>query len=270
MSSALERAFQALELLSTRPSGCPLSTLASELDIPLSASHRLLAELIKCGYVRQNPQDGQYVLTIKLVSVGLSFLSASGIVDVAQPLLDNLASVSGDLVRLAVVDGEDLTFVAKAQGATRGLRYDPDMGQDARFSCSASGWAWLSTLSDEQALELVARQGFGSREEFGPNAPTTVAELLERLQQTRARGFAVTVETFTQGMTAMAAPVRRGSQQAIGCISVAGPAFRFTEERMLAMGEELMRVAAELAAISGSSPLFYAPPRDARHVIVST
>ncbi|RYH16182.1 MAG: MarR family transcriptional regulator, partial [Alcaligenaceae bacterium] len=128
MSGVLERGFQVLERLAAHPDGCALSSLASELKIPLSATHRLLAELIRLGYVRQSALDGQYVLTIKLVSMGLSFLSSSGIVDIAQPLLDELALASGELVRLAVVDGDDLIFVAKSQGATKGLRYDPDMG----------------------------------------------------------------------------------------------------------------------------------------------
>ncbi len=115
--------------------------------MPLSATHRLLTELIRCGYVRQDQSHGDYMLTIKLVSLGLSFLSNSGIVDVAQPLLDRLAAESGELVRLAVVDGDELTFVAKAQGATRGLRYDPDMGLSVNLSCSSAGHAWLSTMT---------------------------------------------------------------------------------------------------------------------------
>src|SRR4030095_12342068 len=131
------------------------SSIATEAALPLSATHRLLTELARCGYVRQARNQGDYVLTIKLVSLGLGFLSASGMVDVAQPSLDRLAEEAHELVRLAIVAGSDLVFVAKAQGATRGLRYDPDMGLSVPLSCSAAGHAWLSTMSDEQALELV-------------------------------------------------------------------------------------------------------------------
>ncbi|ROR23105.1 IclR family transcriptional regulator [Comamonas sp. BIGb0124] len=256
MSSALERAFQALELLSTRPSGCPLSTLASELDIPLSASHRLLAELIKCGYVRQNPQDGQYVLTIKLVSVGLSFLSASGIVDVAQPLLDNLASVSGDLVRLAVVDGEDLTFVAKAQGATRGLRYDPDMGLSVALSCSAAGIAWLSTMSDDEAMTLVAKKGLGKPEDFGPKAPTSIKGVMALVKASRQQGFSMIVDVFGPGMSSMAAPVLDFQGRAIGVVTIAGPSVRLNAARMEALGPALLEAAQEVSRASTASSLF--------------
>src|SRR4029079_14424879 len=150
----------------------------AETGLPLSATHRLLAELARCGYVRQARDQGDYVLTIKLVSLGLGFLSPSALVDVAQPSLDRLAEEARELVRLAIVDGSELVFVAKAQGSTRGLRYDPDMGLSVPLSCSAAGHAWLSTMSDEDALAMVAKQGFANPDTHGPNAPPTVQALL--------------------------------------------------------------------------------------------
>ena len=256
MSAILDRSFKVLEHLATHARGSTLSALASALDMPLSATHRLLSELIRCGYVRQDQSHGEYVLTIKLVSLGLSFLSSSGIVDVAQPLLDRLAAQSGELVRLAVIDGDALTFVAKAQGATRGLRYDPDMGLSVTLSCSAAGHAWLSTLSDEQALERVAKQGFGQPENFGPKAPTTMKALLAYLRSARKRGFSMISEVFAPAMTAMAAPVRSGNGVAIGVITIAGPLVRLTEERMLALGPALLDTAEAVARASGASAMF--------------
>src|SRR5262249_2290828 len=131
MNGILERTLAILEFLAVKPEGAPLATLADAIGIPRSAAHRLLAELMRCGYVRQTRSHGDYVLPTKLVSLGLSYLSRTGIVDVAQPLLDRLAEASGELVRLSVVDGDRLTWVARAQGARSGLRYDPDMGMDA-------------------------------------------------------------------------------------------------------------------------------------------
>src|SRR5690606_14864027 len=94
-------------------------------------------------------------------------------------------------VRLSLVDDDRLTFIAKAQGARQqGVRYDPDMGADVWLSCSASGHAWLHTLSDERALELVSRQGFGQPRDFGPNAPTTVKALLGCLHAAGSRAHA--------------------------------------------------------------------------------
>jgi len=259
MTLALDRGLALLERLCGQPEGMPLTTLAAELDIPPSACHRLLSELQRRGYVRQMRSQGDYILTAKLASLGLGFLSSSGIVDIAQPLLDRLADESGELVRLSIVDGDRLTWVAKAQGSRKGLRYDPDMGMDARLSCTASGHAWLLTLSDERALELVSRQGFGAPKDYGPKAPATVKALLGLLNAGRARGFAMIDEVFAPGMSAMAAPVMRGGT-AIGVISIAGPRLRLTPARMQALAPRLKAATAELGPISRASTLFGRPP----------
>ncbi|MBX3604702.1 MAG: IclR family transcriptional regulator [Piscinibacter sp.] len=259
MTLALDRGLALLERLCGQPDGMPLTLLADELDIPHSACHRLLAELQRRGYVRQLRSQGDYKLTAKLASLGLGFLSSSGIVDIAEPLLERLAAESGELVRLSIVDGDRLTWVAKAQGVRKGLRYDPDMGMDARLSCTASGHAWLFTLSDERALELVTRQGFGSPKEYGPRAPTTVKALLGYLNAARVRGYALIDEVFAPGMTAMAAPVTRAGE-AIGVISIAGPRQRLSAARMRELAPILLNATAELGPISRASTLFGRPP----------
>ena len=261
MSVALDRGLLILEHLAGQAEGVPLALLADELDIPRSACHRLLAELQRRGYVRQARSHGDYLLTTKVVSLGLGFLSSSGLVDIAQPLLDRLAGHSGELVRLAIVDDDRLTWVAKAQGVRKGLRYDPDMGMDARLSCTASGHAWLLTMSDERALALVSQQGFGAPKDYGPKAPTTIKSLLGFLHAARTRGVAMIDEVFAPGMSAMAAPVlRRGQTEAIGVISIAGPRMRLTMARMHALTPDLLATAAEVAATSGASNLFGRPP----------
>ncbi|MEJ7928722.1 IclR family transcriptional regulator [Ramlibacter sp. AN1015] len=260
MSIALDRGLSVLEYLAQHPQGLPMSLVATELDIPLSACHRLLADLQRRGYVRQVREQGDYVLTTKVVSLGLGFLSSAGIVDIAEPLLERLAQASGELVRLSIIDGDRLTWVAKAQGMRQaGLRYDPDMGMDARLSCTASGHAWLMTLSDERALELVSRQGFGMPDDFGPKAPTTVKALLGYLHAARVRGYAMIDEVFAPGMSAMAAPVLR-RREAIGVISVAGPRLRLTAARMHELAPALQAAAAELGPVSHASNLFGKPP----------
>lgn len=259
MTLALERGLALVERLCGQPEGIALTTLAGELDIPRSACHRLLVELQRSGYVRQVGPQGSYVLTSKLAALGLGYLSSYGIVDIAEPLLERLAHESGELVRLAMVDGDRLTWVAKSQGSRSGLRYDPDMGQNARLSCTASGHAWLLTLSEERALELVSKQGFGYPKDYGPKAPTTVKALLGFLHAARVRGYAMIDEVFAPGMSAIAAPVmRRG--ETIGVISIAGPRQRLSIARMQELAPKLLAATAELGPISRASTLFGRPP----------
>jgi DNA-binding IclR family transcriptional regulator len=256
MTGTLERSLKILEFLASYPEGAPLAAIASGLGLPGSACHRLLTELVRCGFVKQVRGFGEYELTTKLAAIGLCYLTNTGIVDIAQPIIDDVARLSGELVRLSVVDGERLTFVAKAQGARSGLRYDPDMGLDVKLSCSAAGHAWLMTLPEAEAVDIVTRHGLGAPKDFGPNAPTSIREVKKYLVQARARGFSMISEVFAPAMSSIGAPVQRGNRAAIGVLTVAGPLVRLTEKRMLELGPALMDAATKLALASASSPMF--------------
>ena len=181
--SQIERVFSVLESLTSDPRGLPMQTLAEQLDIPKSATHRLLAELIRLGYVRQNPENLRYHLSTKLVAMGFRYLSGSG-ADIVQPVLDRLAQETGELVRLGVIEGERQIWIAKSQGARSGLRYDPDMGRDAPLFYTASGHAWLACMSDAEAL--VAGRTAGWRAAKGPRAECTAFQ--HRIAGTPASG----------------------------------------------------------------------------------
>ncbi|HEY0419236.1 MAG TPA: IclR family transcriptional regulator [Acetobacteraceae bacterium] len=244
----LDRALGMLELLASEPAGLALQEIANRLDIPKSAAHRLLGELIRHGYVRQNGTAGSYMLTTKLLTLGYGWLGGSGIAELAQPVLDRLAASTGELVRYAVVDGDQLTWVAKAQGARFGLRLDPDQGMEAVLYCTATGHAWLAAQSDEEAMRLVTRQGFGRLQDDGPNAPRTVEALRNRLVLARERGYAWVFESSAPGTAAVAANiVHPVTRNVVGVLSIAGPSARLTEERMYAIAPDLLEAAATLS-----------------------
>jgi DNA-binding IclR family transcriptional regulator len=119
----------------------------------------------------------------------------------------------------------------------------------------------LSTFSDKEALKKAKAQGLGKTSDYGPNAPTSLAALLPCIQTTRERGFSMTQETYAQGLNAISAPVRLKDQPALGVLTIAGPSFRLTPERMQTLSAELMACAAQLATTSGASPFFNASHR---------
>ncbi len=259
--SLLSRALGALELLANHPQGIALQAVADSLNIPKSAAHRLLASLMEYGYVRQDAASAHYILTMRLLSVALGFLARSGINDVAQPLMDRLAASTGELVRLSVIEGEPpnqrQVWVGKAQGAHQGLRYDPDMGRTAPLSCTATGFAWLATMSDEEALQLVSLQGMAQGPGLGPNAPRTLKEVLAAIELARERGYALVIDSSEPGLAAVATAVRHPvGKDAIGVLSVSGPSARLSEARMHALAPELMQVAHELGLGYQASTVF--------------
>ena len=255
MSGALEKSLAILEYLTAYPDGASLGQIATDLNQLRSGCHRTLQELMRFGYVRQMPQRSDYALTTRMASMGLSFLSKSGVVDIAQPVLARLAQATEELVRLAIVDGERLTLVAKAQGAKSGLMYDPDMGIDLRLSCSDAGQAWLMTLPEDEAIACVSRQGLGNPRDYGPNAPTSIKALLKVLDEHRKRRYSIIQDAYAPGMSSMAAPVKRADGPTTGVIVIAGPSARLTLKRMTQFSQGLLAAAEELAVSGNASPL---------------
>lgn len=258
MAGNLERALSIIELLAKCGGSMQLAEISDALSIPRSGTHRLLATLIDEGYVRQEEEHGEYMLALKLVSLALIYLSMGGVLDISQPVLDRLAGTSGELARLGVVEDDHIIFVGKAQGAKSGLRYDPDMGGQPPLHCTASGQAWLSSLSDEEALELVARQGgLGKPGIGGPKAPKTIQQFLIELRAARKRGYGVASETYEAGMTSIAAAVRHPiSGLVVGIISLAGPTSRLPNERIKTLEPALFEAARDMSAAALHSPYF--------------
>jgi IclR family transcriptional regulator, acetate operon repressor len=255
MSGVMQRTLAILERLAAQVPGVPLATLADELDIPRSAAHRLLTELAELGYVRQSRERGDYVLTTKLVSLGLNYLKASGAIDLCQPILDRLAEASGELIRLGVVDVDHITWVSLSQGSRSGLRYDPDQGIDVKLSCTSSGQAWLATLPEDDAITLLTRQGLASTDGYGPNAPTSLSKVMAAVAKARKQGYAITLETYAPGLNAISTTIMAPGRGAVGVLAMSGPAVRLTETKMLQWSVDLMSAAADLGSISVASPL---------------
>ncbi len=258
MSSALEKAFSLIEHLAQNPHGSSVSSLSEALGQPASGIHRSLKMLEELGYVRQLDQGKHYSLTIKLSALGLSYLGGLGLNDVTQPLLDQLASQTEELIRMAILDGESLVWVGVSQGTKSGLKYDPssEQGQTAHLASSASGIALLATMSDEDAIARVMKQGM-SREGQGADAPMTVKQLLDTLAVTRTRGYSINSNSFLDGMSAMARVIFDPiTGKPFGTVSIAGPAVRLTEERMVGFEQLLEATALELSEASRASNYF--------------
>jgi DNA-binding IclR family transcriptional regulator len=253
-AGALSRGLAVLQCLVGAPDGVPLTRIADAVGLPKSGAHRILVNLIDEGFAQQLP-SGNYSLTLRIVSLGLRHLASSTIFELAVPVLTRLANQSGQLVRLGLIDGERLLWVAKAQGARAGLRYepDPDHGSEIPFATSASGLAWLSQLPDDQALRLVSRQEPEHRHPPGRNVPKTLTEVLERLTQARTRGWAHVHDSIEEGISAMAAPlVDPATGRTSGVVSIAGPSVQLTDQRMAELAPHLQATVAELSDLAAS------------------
>ncbi len=244
-----------LETLARHPAGLAPRKLAELLGIPRAAAERTVQGLIESGFVFGTP-DGTVRLSVKLAALGLAYLGTSGITDLVQPILDDLAKRTGELVRLAVVESDHLTWVAKSQSAQSGLFYVPHAETEVYLAATANGQAWLASLGDTEVQAVVEKQGL-HRPGLGPNAPKTMKQLFGQIQRARELGYACVTEAYEAGTSAMAAAIlKRGVGTPVGTVSVAGPTIRMTPERMAEIAPWLQASANELGAAAASSPLF--------------
>jgi DNA-binding IclR family transcriptional regulator len=248
--SNIGRALAILELLVEHPEGLALALISERIDQPKSATHRLLAALMESRYVAQL-DDKRYALTMRVASMGLRFLDEAALTDVCQPVLNRLARDTCELVRMAVLEAEQLIVVAKAQGATSYLRYEPSNGGEIAAFASAAGQIWLAQLPDAEAMRIARAAGLG-RHDLEPSAPRTEIELRKYLKQARERGFGQQIGAVEAGIAAVAVPLiahTAASSRVIGTLSVAGPTSRMSVERMRDMVPAMKVAAADLVEL---------------------
>ena len=249
---AVDRTVSMIEALADEPGAAELSALAARVDLPLSACHRILTTLVERGLVVQEATTGGYQLSLRLAQLAFRSLEARAAPNIVQGVLDGLAARSREYCRLAILEGDNLIWVARAQGAPAGLRYDPDMGDEIVLHATANGKAWLATMDDAAVRRILKARGLKSARTLGPRVATSVRDVLAHLARVREQGFATAVEEAELGTAAVAVAFRAGpgsDAPVAGTISVAGPITRITEARMEAFAAMLHDAAAEVGAM---------------------
>jgi IclR family acetate operon transcriptional repressor len=244
------RCLDTLELLSLEPRGLPLTEIAQRLHLMKSGTHRLLTELQDEGYITQDATSQHYRLSMRFPALGFQYLTGTGILDAAMPHLRVLADETGEFVRMTVADATALTWVAKAQGAKTRLRFEPEMGSDVQLPNTASGKAWLSSMTDAAAVRLVRSSGFALPSGRSTASSPSEKEFLRHLHATRERGYGLSVDESEPGMSAVAVNIvsSKSAPVVLGTVSVAGPTMRVDMTRLIAYVEPLRRAAAKLSS----------------------
>jgi IclR family transcriptional regulator, acetate operon repressor len=243
----ISRALEALELLAGEQKGLRVTDVAEALRVNKAIAFRTLAALMEAGFVRQSTETQRYVATFKIASLGLRKLEGSRLEEWAQEPLDRLAGQTRELIRLAVVEGDSLRWIAKAQGSNSRLIVDPAAGADVVLHATATGKAWLSTLDETRVRSMLARRGLPAQTD---RTETDMATLLAELADARRNGYATVVEEMDPGINAIAAPILTAAdgRSAVGTVSLAGPAVRLSPDVLHSFAGPLVETARELAS----------------------
>ncbi|WP_082481361.1 IclR family transcriptional regulator domain-containing protein [Pseudomonas sp. Leaf127] len=243
-TGALEKAMDVLEAVGSSPHGVSQSGLAETLGLPRTTLYRIIATLIERGMIRRDPVRKVYRLGFRYMELVRNAYLMPDLVAAASFELRALRDLTGETSYLAVLDGDQVMSLERCDGAHT-QRSAATLGQSKPVYCTGQGKAILAAM-DEAAREDILR-GLT----LTPLTPLTLVDrrrLNAELRITRARGYAIDNEEIRTGVRCVAAAIRDHSGKVHGALSVAGPAYRLTLERLELLGPELAEAARRVGA----------------------
>jgi DNA-binding IclR family transcriptional regulator len=246
----LDRALAALEVLANSSSECSLAEICSTLKLHKSTAHRLMMVLEQHRLVEKNVDSGRYRLGLKLYEFGSKAFGAIDLRRHARPYLDRLQREISETVFFCMLDDGQVFYIEKIE-SQQSVRTACMVGSRAPAYCTAVGKAMLAELPDAEVNEIIRRWGLKA---ITPNTITTPAALKAELRAIRLRGYAIDNEEKEPGLRCLSAPVRNDTGKLLAALSVSGPAFRVTKERIPEIGKAVMQAAGELSYELGYRP----------------
>jgi len=247
----LDRALAALATLANSSSDCSLAELCPALGLHKSTAHRLMMVLEQHRLVVKNPETGRYRLGLRLYELGSRAIEGLDLRGRARPHLNRLRERFGETVFFCILDEGQVFYVEKVE-SQRSVRTACTVGSRAPAYCTAVGKAMLAELSDAEVSGITKAS---SLKAITANTITTMAELRAELKAVRSRGYAIDDEEKEEGLRCVGAAVRAHSRKLAAAMSISGPAFRMTKERIPEVGQALMQAAGELSAELGYQAL---------------
>ncbi len=207
-----------------------VTSLAAACGLNRATAWRILMTLEGAGMVSADRVTGQYAIGLGLVelarSAGVDALAAS-----AHAVLERLSKQTGETAALAAVRGGGLTYVDEV-APTAIVVAGGWRGRVVPLHATSTGKVLLA-FSDPATIAQMT----------GPRlrrwTPTTITDhdaLLEDLEETRSRGYAVCRGEYEQSAYGVSAPVLDSARRPVAVLSVWGPGDRVNDARFEVLG----------------------------------
>jgi DNA-binding IclR family transcriptional regulator len=243
--SLLERASRMLRALPADGTPIALPDLATAAGLPLSTTHRLVAELARLGAVERTPQGVS--MGLGLWELGERSAVLRRLREAALPELIELYESTGENVHLAVLAGHEVLYVAKANGK-RAIPTLSEVGQRHPLHTTGVGRAILLTRSPEW-LDDYLRHPLEAETQ---HTITDAAKLREVIVAEAGRGWAFTRQEMTLGNISIAMPLRERPGLPPAAIGIVAHASSADEVRLLPL---LRRAAAAIESRLDAIPV---------------
>lgn len=198
-----------------------VSELSRRLGLSKGAVHKLLMTLESEGFIKQNPRNKQYSLGYTLLELGNKVLRNHNLTDFSKPFLQRLSETTQELVCLCVRDEQDAIYVDKID-SKHPIRFNVEAYR--RFPLYATSAARvILAYQDDAFIEQILS---GDIRTYTAYSLKGSAEIKERLDIIRERGYEVSSNMRNVGVTGVAAPIREASGTVAASISLIGPSDR--------------------------------------------
>lgn len=196
-----------------------LTGLASHLGLAKSTVYRHLETLRENGYVRREP-DG-YKVGYRVLHLAHQVKRDTTGFETVRRLIEDLWSEINMPTDFSVLERDRGLVVYEQQHESRWE--ERSTGKYHHLHNTASGKAMLSTLSVEAVRDIAETHGLPRTT---PQTCTTISGLLDELDQTRKRGYAVNDEEWLSGFRSVGVPLSDTDGNLVGSLTVSGPSYQ--------------------------------------------
>ncbi len=241
---SVDRALDLLEALSAADGEVSITSLAARTTLHVSTVHRLLATLLRRGYVRQNPDTSRYYAGAKLATLGDGRSRFGELRLRARPILRAITEATRETANLVVLDDVTAVYIETVP-SPQVVRLFTAVGNRVPLHATGAGKALLASLPVSRRDALLERL------ELRAYTPRTIVErpaMRRALEEIRQRGYAIDDEEYDEGVRCVA--VALGPVGApVGALSISAPSNRLGRQRCAELAPLLARSAAELGEV---------------------
>jgi IclR family pca regulon transcriptional regulator len=224
---SLDRGLRLLQAFGKRAVPMSLSEVANAAELPRATARRILFTLQHAGYV--SSVGKLFALTPHVLTLAGSYLRSNQLVTVLQPVLDDLSLAAQEISSLAVLDGDDVVFIARAS-PTRIFAGGVDIGYRLPSFCTAVGRAILGRFGD---AELKEKLGAMRRDALTPQTVTDLKRLHATIVADRKQGYALVDREAEPHFRSISVPVRRYDDSIVAAINIGAHVDRISTAEMV-------------------------------------
>ncbi|MEO6569130.1 MAG: IclR family transcriptional regulator [Opitutaceae bacterium] len=248
-AQTVDKALYLLSVVAESETPMALSALVRASRMEKTTTHRLAGSLADAGFLRYIASDRSYALGWKLIELGQIASSRINAVSEAEPFLRRIGQLTGETVHLGGYDAGQVVYLAQVASTERVI-IRARVGQRRPAHASSLGKAMMAFGPPAWLNEVQS----GELEAVTPNTIVSSDELIVHLDRVRRLGYAIDDEETNLGVRCVAFPVRDHTGFAVAAISVTGPSFRMTRERLAALAAEIGPIVSELSLRMGYGP----------------